>query len=84
MPVYDFRCTGCGERTEHILLAGETAPSSCPACGSALKRAWGGSRVHVNLEGWGFSKTDALISDARGPRKSFKALKERAQRIADE
>lgn len=84
MPVFDFRCTECGERTEHILLSGEAAPTSCPSCGGAVKRAWGGARIHVNLEGWGFSKTDALISDARSPRKDFKKLRERAQRIVEE
>ena len=84
MPVYDYRCTECGERTEHILLAGEAVPTSCAACGGALKRAWSGGRVHVKLEGWGFSKTDGLISDARSPRKNFKALRERAERIRDE
>lgn len=84
MPVYDYRCTACGERTEHILLFSEEPPSACAACGGALKRAWGGGRVHINLEGWGFSKTDALISDSHGPRKDFRLLKERAQRIVDE
>lgn len=84
MPVFDYRCTACGDRTEHILLAGETPPNACAACGGALKRAWGGSRIHINLEGWGFSKTDALLPDARGPRRDFKALRERAQRLVDE
>lgn len=84
MPVFDFQCTECSERTEHILLAGEDPPAACAACGGALKRAWGGARIHINLEGWGFSKNDALISDARAPRKDFKTLKERAQRIRDE
>ena len=84
MPVYDFRCTDCNERTEHILLPGENAPKACVACGGTLKRAYGGSRVSINLEGWGFSKNDALISDATAPRKDWREMKERAQRIRDE
>lgn len=84
MPVFDYRCVECAERTEHILLAGETLPTACAQCGGTLKRAWGGTRIHINLVGWGFSKTDALISDAHAPRKDFKMLRERAQRIVDE
>lgn len=82
MPVYDYKCTACGEREEHILLGGEAAPAACRACGGELKRAWGG-RVGVALEGWGFSRTDALLPE-RGPRKPWRLLKERAERIADE
>lgn len=82
MPVYDYRCPACGRREEHILLAGESPPTRCAACGGELKRAWGG-RVRIALEGWGFSKTDGLVSEDR-PRKDWKLLKERAERIVDE
>ncbi|MCA1830251.1 MAG: FmdB family zinc ribbon protein [Actinomycetota bacterium] len=81
MPVFGYRCEGCGARTDHVVLPGEDAPSRCADCGAALKRTWA-ARVHVSLEGWGFSKTDSLVYDTRG--KDFKALKERAQRIVDE
>jgi putative FmdB family regulatory protein len=83
VPVFDFKCTACGAREEHIVLGSEAAPTTCSACGGALKRAYGGSRVHVALEGWGFSRNDSLVSDDR-PRKDWKALKERADRIRDE
>jgi putative FmdB family regulatory protein len=83
MPVFDYRCASCGEREEHILLGSEPAPTKCAACGGALKRAYGGGRVHISLEGWGFSRNDALIpGDRRG--KDWKALKERADRLRDE
>lgn len=82
MPVYDFKCLSCGAREEHIVLPGDETPTACKACGGALKRAWSG-RVRVALEGWGFKKTDALLPEDR-PRKPWKLLKERAERIADE
>jgi putative FmdB family regulatory protein len=82
MPVYEYKCTSCGKREEHILLFSDEHPTTCAACGGQLKRVWGG-RVHVSLEGWGFSKTDSLVSEDR-PRKDFKELKERAERIRDE
>jgi putative FmdB family regulatory protein len=82
MPVYEYKCGSCGAREEHILLFSDEPPAKCAACGGPLKRAWSG-RVHVSLDGWGFSKTDSLVSDDR-PRKDFKKLKERAERIRDE
>ena len=82
MPVYEYKCTKCGAREEHILRFSDKHPTTCGVCGGPLKRAWGG-RVHISLEGWGFSKTDSLISE-KGPRRDFKELKRRAEQIRDE
>jgi hypothetical protein len=38
--------------------------------------------VGIRLSGWGFSRTDALLSGDR-PKKDFRKLKERAEEIAD-
>ena len=81
MPVFEYKCTECEAREEHVLLASESAPTACAACKGKLKRIYSG-RLHVDLNSWGFSKTDGLINDTRG--KDFKALKERAARIVDE
>ena len=82
MPVFGFKCQACGARSDHIVLPGEESPTNCSVCGGALKRTWSG-RLHVSLEGWGFSKTDGYLSDNR-PRRDFKQLKERAERLTDE
>lgn len=82
MPVFGYKCAACGEREEHIVLPGEDPPAACASCGGELRRTWGG-RLGVRLEGWGFSKTDSLLPE-RGPRKDWRKLKERAERIADE
>ena len=82
VPVFDFKCTECGEREEHILLEREDPPERCPACGGPLKRVYGGARLQISFESWGFNRTDSLIADTRG--KDFKAIKERAQRIVEE
>ena len=82
MPVFGFKCQACGARTDHIVLPGEDAPSTCSVCGGDLKRTWSG-RLHISLEGWGFKKTDGYLSDDR-PRRDFKELKERAERMTDE
>jgi len=82
VPVFGYRCTACGARTDHIVLPGEESPTACSDCGGALKRTWSG-RVHISLEGWGFKKTDSYLPDDR-PRRDFKELKERAERMSDE
>ena len=81
MPVYEYKCTSCAEREEHLLPSFESpAPTACAACGGPLKRVYTG-RLQVNLSGWGFSKTDGLVSDTRG--KDFKQIRERADRLRD-
>ena len=35
MPIYEYRCASCGEKTEILLGLGSAAPS-CPHCGSPL------------------------------------------------
>ena len=34
MPIYDYRCDGCGERFEELVSASSERPPSCPSCGS--------------------------------------------------
>jgi len=82
MPVFGYKCTACGARADHVVLPGETPPTTCSDCGGQLKRTWGG-RVSIQLEGWGFKKTDSYLPEDR-PRRDFKTLKERAERITDE
>jgi hypothetical protein len=40
-------------------------------------------RVGVRFSGWGFSSTDKLISDDRGPRKDFRTLRDKADEIRE-
>jgi putative FmdB family regulatory protein len=82
MPVYEFVCRECGAHEEHLLPLGAGAPGSCVACGGALRRKF--SRVAVRYGSWGFTATDSLVDDARGPRKDFKTLREKAEQISDE
>jgi putative FmdB family regulatory protein len=37
MPLYEFECPGCGERTESLVSVG-TETLACPACGEAEAR----------------------------------------------
>jgi putative FmdB family regulatory protein len=39
MPLYDFECTDCGQKAEHLAHIGaETSDEPCGACGSTMKR----------------------------------------------
>ena len=82
MPVYEFACPDCGAVEEHLLPLGSGPPGPCAACGGALRKKF--SRVAVRYGSWGFSATDKLVSDDKAPRKDFKTLRDRAERIADE
>lgn len=80
MPLYLFRCTGCGAEGEHLLPIGDTGDRVCESCGAPSRHRF--ARVAVKYNGWGFSATDRLVSDPRG--KNFAALAETAEKISDE
>ena len=80
MPVYEYTCRRCGATEEHLLPLGAPAPDGCADCGGELRKRY--SRVAVKYQTWGFGATDALAGGDR-PRKDFRALRERAERIAD-
>lgn len=82
MPVYEYVCSACGAGTDRILPHDRADdPGPCPDCAGELRRRF--SRVAVKLEGWGFSRNDALLPDRPGGRGDFKAMKDRAERISD-
>ena len=80
VPVYEYACKACGEHLEEIQPMGSGPPGPCPSCGGELRRVYG--RVGVRFSGWGFSKTDRLMSDDR-PRKDFRTLRDKAEEIRE-
>lgn len=79
MPIYEFRCRSCGTTAELLLPLGETTPRPCE-CGGELHQRFG--RVAVRYGSWGFTATDSLVNDPGS--KDFKALRDKAEQIADE
>jgi putative FmdB family regulatory protein len=79
MPLYLFRCAGCGAEHEALLGLGQIADRECPDCGGVAKHRF--SRVAVKYGGWGFTATDSLVSDTKG--KDFKAIRSKAEEISD-
>jgi putative FmdB family regulatory protein len=57
MPVYEYACTSCGERTEAKQSFDDPPLEECPHCGGALRKLF--SPVGIVFKGSGFYSTDA-------------------------
>jgi putative FmdB family regulatory protein len=56
MPLYEFRCESCGHEVEIIMAFSDPLPTTCEACGGALKKLL--SAPAVQFKGSGFYLTD--------------------------
>jgi putative FmdB family regulatory protein len=54
MPLYDYKCTGCGRFTELNSSISSRNEQYCDICGMMLKRVI--SAVNINLKGSDFYK----------------------------
>ena len=54
MPIYEYECRSCGERTEFIQRASEAPKSDCPQCGEAesLKKLISSPAIQFKGSGW--------------------------------
>jgi putative FmdB family regulatory protein len=57
MPIYEYACTSCGERTEARQGFDDPPLEECPNCGGALRKLY--SPVGVVFKGSGFYSTDS-------------------------
>ena len=57
MPVYEYACTACGERTEARQSFDDPPLEECPHCGGRLRKLY--SPVGIVFKGSGFYSTDA-------------------------
>ena len=83
MPVYEYACTACGERTEARQSFDDPPLEECPHCGGRLRKLY--SPVGIVFKGSGFYSTDAKSkssssktdnkSDAAKPAKADKPAK---------
>jgi putative FmdB family regulatory protein len=56
MPLYEYRCTGCGKRIEVLQRLGEERLTECPSCHGLLERLVSASALR--FKGSGFYITD--------------------------
>lgn len=60
MPIYEYACTACGERTEARQSFSDPPLTECPHCGGSLRKLY--SPVGIVFKGSGFYSTDAKKS----------------------
>src|SRR5680860_454616 len=56
MPIYEYACTACGERTEAKQGFDDLPLQECPVCGGKLRKLY--SPVGIVFKGSGFYSTD--------------------------
>ena len=54
MPIYEYRCSACGHRTEILHGINDDAPRFCPACGAegTLRKAITAPSIVFKGSGW--------------------------------
>ena len=62
MPIYEYACTRCGERTEARQSFSDPPLEECPVCGGKLRKLY--SPVGIVFKGSGFYSTDARKSSS--------------------
>lgn len=63
MPIYEYACTACGERTEAKQSFDEPPLEDCPHCGGKLRKLY--SPVGIVFKGSGFYATDSKGAKAK-------------------
>jgi putative FmdB family regulatory protein len=67
VPIYDYLCSNCRERTEVIHGISDPGPRFCPACGAegTLRKAFALPAVHFKGSGWAKKDRSSSSSKAR-------------------
>ena len=67
MPIYEYACTACGERTEAKQSFADPPLQECPVCGGKLRKLY--SPVGIVFKGSGFYSTDKKGQKRGGEKK---------------
>jgi putative FmdB family regulatory protein len=71
MPVYEYACTACGERTEARQSFDDPPLEECPRCGGKLRKLY--SPVGIVFKGSGFYATDGRTGSAAAKKAAERA-----------
>jgi putative FmdB family regulatory protein len=54
VPIYEYRCTACGHRTDILQGVNQPGPNFCPACGAegTMRKSISAPSVHFKGSGW--------------------------------
>ena len=74
MPIYEYACTACGERTEARQSFSDPPLEECPHCGGKLRKLY--SPVGIVFKGSGFYATDSKKKSDTGKKKDSGAKTE--------
>jgi putative FmdB family regulatory protein len=77
MPIYEYACTACGERTEARQGFDDPPLQECPVCGGKLRKLY--SPVGIVFKGSGFYATDAKKQAASSGKSEEKAPKKTSE-----
>ena len=62
MPLYEYKCDQCGERSEILQSISDPPYEHCPKCGGTVKKLF--SAPAIQFKGSGFYKTDYASSSS--------------------
>jgi putative FmdB family regulatory protein len=65
MPLYEYLCGQCGERSEILQKIADAPATHCPKCGGDLKKLH--SAPAIQFKGSGFYKTDYASASSKAP-----------------
>ncbi len=82
MPLYDYRCTSCGNVVEVRHGFEERYKGTCPKCGAALERVFNPAPVH--FKGSGFYVTDSRSKKSSESKKGDEPKKADESKKPDE
>jgi len=68
MPLYEYECTNCKERTEVLQRVSDSPSPQCPKCGAEMRKLI--SSPAIQFKGSGFYKTDYASSSSKPETKS--------------
>lgn len=52
MPLYEYRCSNCGEKFEIIQKSTDAPLKNCPNCGGVLKKLFSPPMLQFKGSGW--------------------------------
>ncbi len=52
MPIYEYKCTGCGAHLERMQKVSDAPLTVCDKCGGDLEKQWSLSGFQFKGEGW--------------------------------
>ena len=64
MPLYEYQCAACNERTEILQKISDPPSTHCPKCGGEMKKLL--SAPAIQFKGSGFYKTDYASKPSSG------------------